>query len=216
MNGPFAELHDYDALRTVTVSTAMVGEVAGVVVVVGSSQPAEILRPDAVARRRRGGGGAVLLQPGDAWIDLWFPTGHEITDAGVTAGAVAVGQMWRAALVSLTSFTYVVHDRADEVDPALRLACFASVGAGEITCAARKVVGITQWRVREGVLFSTVVHARPSISLVDELVTPPPALGDRLATHATLESLGLQRRRHELIDAVVDRSGAERRFIVTL
>ena len=51
------------------------------------------------------------------------------------------------------------------------LVCFAGRGPGEVFHGDRKVVGLSQWRAREGALFSSCAYLRwdpaPLLALVD-------------------------------------------------
>ena len=51
------------------------------------------------------------------------------------------------------------------------LVCFAGRGPGEVFHGARKVVGLSQWRAREGALFSSCAYLRwdpaPLLALID-------------------------------------------------
>jgi hypothetical protein len=81
--------------------------------------------------------------------------------------------------------------------------CFAGRGPGEVFVNGRKTVGLTQWRVREGVFVSTVLHAGPTADVLAYLREIPDGLGEAL-DHHTLESLTLDDRDlflTELLDA---------------
>ena len=51
------------------------------------------------------------------------------------------------------------------------LVCFAGRGPGEVFHGAAKVVGLSQWRAREGALFSSCAYLRwdpaPLVALID-------------------------------------------------
>jgi hypothetical protein len=81
------------------------------------------------------------------------------------------------------------------------VACFATLGAGEVTYEGHKLVGLTQWRVREGGFISTAALRTPSTPLVAWLFHPPAALGPTLA-HESLDHLGLST---EVVVAALDR-----------
>ncbi len=66
----------------------------------------------------------------------------------------------------------------------------------------RKVVGVTQWRVREGVFVSTVLHAHSSAPLLRMLRDVPEGLGEAL-NHHVVTSLGLDA--EELTTALIER-----------
>jgi hypothetical protein len=55
------------------------------------------------------------------------------------------------------------------------LVCFAGRGPGEVFHGARKLVGLSQWRAREGALFSSCAYLRwePAALLELMLLEPP-------------------------------------------
>jgi lipoate-protein ligase A len=177
-------LFDIDAVRALRAPTIGLLRRDVPLVVLGSTQRAEdldegALRRDGVAvRRRRGGGGAVLLEPDDCWIELWLPTTARPVDSDVRTRAREVGEWWREALLGL-GVTGDVH-HGGVVDPAQgAVACFAGLGPGELTVRGRKLVGMSQWRARQGALVSSVLAARPPRALgryLSDQAIPTPAL----------------------------------------
>lgn len=190
------DLYDYDELRRVDVATMFVADVARPTLVLGGSQSRDVLDDVAVAtvalRRRRGGGGLVLLRPGDLWVDWWIPRDDPRWSPDVRVSSTRTGETWAECLGRATGRDVRVHRGPLEGDPAFRVACFAGRGPGEVFLGDRKVVGLTQWRVREGVFVSSVLHAAPTTDLVAFLKAPPPGLADAL-NHEGLESLHLGR-----------------------
>ena len=81
-----------------------------------------------------------------------------------------------------------MHERGLEGDQAYRVVCFAGRGPGEVFVDERKTVGLTQWRVREGVFLSTVLHAEATSDVLDYLAVVPEGLSDAL-DHQALASL---------------------------
>ena len=148
--------------------------------VLGSTQSSDVV--DAVRAtergvavvRRRGGGGAVLLRPGDhLWIEAWIPRGDPLWEADVAVAAEWVGAWWRDALDPDGDGArgLTVHHGRAVPGPHGDLVCFSGRGPGEVFLADRKVMGISQWRSREGSLFHTCAYAhwdpRPLIDLLD-------------------------------------------------
>jgi lipoate---protein ligase len=149
-------------------------------VVLGSTQSSEVVNTARATEsgvavvRRRGGGGAVLLRPGDhLWIEAWIPRGDPLWEADVAVAAEWVGAWWRDALGAKGDDTgeLVVHHGRAVPGPYGDLVCFSGRGPGEVFLADRKVMGISQWRSREGSLFHTCAYAHwdpgPLIDLLD-------------------------------------------------
>jgi len=188
------ELYDYDVLRRLAAPTMFVVRLAQPTLVLGGNQSRDVLRADRVEsmalRRRRGGGGLVLLQPDDLWIDWWIPADDARWSSDVRRSAIMAGHWWRDVLLSTIDGELRVHEGALTGEPALRVACFAGRGPGEVFVAERKAVGLTQWRVREGIFLSSVMHAAPSADIVPLLTHAPEGLVDAL-DHHTIASLGI-------------------------
>ncbi|MGH9020026.1 MAG: hypothetical protein ACRDV0_03300 [Acidimicrobiales bacterium] len=188
------DLLDYDAIRGTERATMFVLETASPVVVVGSAQRTDLIDPDREPawrrRRRRGGGGVVLLQPGDLWVDWWIPTDDARWRPDATRAATLAGSWWADALRERVDGEVTVHDGPLVTNGDMRDVCFAGVGPGEVLVDGRKAVGLTQWRVREGTLVSTLLPVAPTVALVGLLASPPTGLADAL-NHATRASLGL-------------------------
>lgn len=135
--------------------------------VLGSTQDADAFDPAAAARagvemvRRRSGGGAVLLEPGDPlWVDAWLPRGDPLWSDDVVGAAGWVGEWWAAALATAGATGLAVHRGGSVPAPWADVLCFAGIGPGEVTVAGRKVVGVAQWRCRQGALFHTCAYRR--------------------------------------------------------
>lgn len=204
MSGGSAELHDYDVIRRLERAAVLAPSVTAAVIVLGSRQPDSQVRDGELpVRRRRGGGGAVLLRPGDLWLDFWIPATDPRHRDDVRAAAALVGAWWRDALAAAGVDGVRVH-----IGPgAPAVVCFGSIGDGEVERVvhdgpARKVVGLTQWRVREGSLLSTVLPAHSTRELTDHLVGAEPV------DHDALDTLGLVSGAAVLRDDVLARAGA--------
>jgi lipoate-protein ligase A len=203
------DLYSYDELRQLEVATVYVARVERATLVLGGNQSAEIVDesvdPTMKLHRRRGGGGLVLLRPEDLWIDWWIPHGDTRWSHDVRVSSVQVGTWWAEALRAHTRGDVRVHEGALEGEIDFRVVCFAGRGPGEVFVDGRKTVGLTQWRVREGVFVSTVLHAGPTTDVLDYLREVPNGL-DQALDHQTLDSLTLGDRDRFLAD-VIDASG---------
>jgi lipoate---protein ligase len=171
-----------------------VATVTHATLVLGGSQSRDVVNRTALGstslRRRRGGGGLVLLRPRDLWVDWWIPAGDPRWIADVHAISIEAGNWWSGALRVETEARVTVHEGSLEGKPAFRVVCFAGRGPGEVFVDDRKAVGLTQWRVREGVFLSSVLHAEPTSDVLAYLAHVPEGLSDALDHHA-LSSLRL-------------------------
>jgi len=184
--GTAQELHDLDLDGDVG-RLLRWNQVEDAALVVGSAQPAASIDPSGVEAaglslaRRRSGGGAVLLVPGaQVWVDVFLPAGDEWWCDDVDRSAWWLGEVWVATLESLQpelTGRLRVH-RSPSSDPTSgRVACFASVGPGEVVLDDRKLVGISQRRTRRWARFQCVVHLRwdadPILSSLSSTATTP-------------------------------------------
>jgi lipoate-protein ligase A len=183
----FGDLYDYASIRRLDVATMFVARTERPTLVLGGSQPSDVLDPEKIAltpvRRRRGGGGLVLLRPEDLWVDWWIPRDDDRWNYDVHVSSLRVGQWW-ARVLGKSVQGVRVHEGPLEGDDAHRVVCFAGRGPGEVFVDDRKAVGVTQWRVREGVFVSTVLHAEPTVDVLNYLRVVPPGLADALDHHA--------------------------------
>ena len=147
--------------------------------VLGSTQPTELVdaaRLQAARRRagpaaRRGRGG--LSRAGRAALARRLDparrpaVGRRRVRRGRVGRGVVDGGACRPGPARLRRCT-----RADRCPGALGdLVCFAGRGPGEVFQGGRKVVGLSQWRAREGALFSSCAYLRwdpvPLLALMD-------------------------------------------------
>jgi lipoate-protein ligase A len=194
VNEALEELIDYSSLRGEEEATMITAHVTRATLVLGANQSPSVLDVSKLGatslRRRRGGGGLVLLRPNDLWIDWWIPANDPRWSSDVHVSSIRAGEWWAGVLRHYTSETVSVHAGALEGNPAFRMVCFAGRGPGEVFVGRRKAVGLTQWRVREGVLLSTVLHLQPTNDVVEYLASVPEGLSDAL-DHQGLDSLHL-------------------------
>jgi lipoate---protein ligase len=177
-----APLFDVEPFRVLPHRYAVVRRVAHPTLVLGSTQPAGLIHRQRAADagvevvRRRGGGGAVLLLPGDhLWIEAWVPRGDPLWEADVTAATNWVGAWWAGALAGLGATRCVVHHGTAVPGRHGAVACFSGRGPGEVFQGERKVMGLSQWRSREGSLFHACAYSRwDPLPLVALLELEPP------------------------------------------
>jgi lipoate-protein ligase A len=187
VNEPLIELYDYDLLRAERDAVMFTVRTDRPTLVLGSTQSVDLLELDRVGdvalRRRRGGGGLVLLQTDDLWIDWWIPAGDDRWRSDVHASSRMAGRWWAETLEDFVTGDITVHDGPLEGDPAFRLVCFAGRGPGEVFVDGKKAVGVTQWRVREGIFVSTVMPAHASLDVLTYLKGQPEGLSQALDHH---------------------------------
>jgi lipoate-protein ligase A len=199
------DLYDYSGIRGLKDATMFVAHVERPTLVLGGSQPAAVVNASSLAstalRRRRGGGGLVLLRPKDIWVDWWVPADDSRWARDVHASSNAAGTWWTEVLRTIVDGEVRVHRGGLSGNPAYRLVCFAGQGPGEVFVDGRKAVGLTQWRVREGVFLSTVLPREETRDVLKYLAVVPEGLTEAL-DHHTLSSL-----RIDDAAALVDRLG---------
>jgi lipoate-protein ligase A len=132
-------------------------DVSAPAVVLGSAQPAGDLDRERVAAaglevcRRRSGGGAVAFRPAaQVWLDVFVPAADPLWDADVNRSAWWLGECAQRAVAGLTGAVGEVHRGPMQKPRWSDVICFAGLGPGELQIAGRKVLGISQRRVREG------------------------------------------------------------------
>ena len=156
--------------------------------VLGSTQRADVADARACAAagvevvRRRSGGGAVLLHPGDLWVDVLVPSSDPLWSDDVGFAAHWLGDMWAAA-IGPHAFVH----RGPMVRTAWSdLVCFAGLAAGEVTAGpgGPKLIGISQRRTRVGARMQCVALRRWDAVGIVSLLHDPPGPAAQLADAA--------------------------------
>lgn len=144
----------------------LIYEVSRPVLVLGSSQRDEAVdrvrveQRGAEVVRRRSGGSAVLVEPGAAvWVDVTIPPGDPRWVNDVGRAFHWLGDAWVEALGG-AGVECEWYDGPMRKTPWSGRVCFAGLGPGEVTVGGRKVVGMSQRRTREGVLFQCCAALR--------------------------------------------------------
>jgi lipoate-protein ligase A len=179
--------------------------------VLGSTQPPDVVdggraeEAGVEVLRRHSGGGAVLLHPGRvAWVDVFIPAGDDLWNPDLVRSFAWLGQVWVDALADL-GVAARMKERPGDRGRWQTLACFASTGAGEVTVAGRKVVGISQRRSRLGSRFQCAALLGWDAARTAALLALAPADQRRLAGYLLEAAAGLGRSVDEVEDAVLAR-----------
>ncbi len=192
---PSPDLFDVEQFRAEPRRLAVAREVTGPTLVLGSTQPTELVAGAAMRERgvalarRRGGGGAVYLGVGEQlWLDAWIPRDDPLWTVDVSTAAEWVGAWWMEALTGIGQGGFGVHTGRSVPGELGELVCFAGRGPGEVFRGVSKVVGLSQWRAREGTLFSSCAYLRwdpvPLLALMEVDETARAALARDLTPMA--------------------------------
>ncbi|CAN5569113.1 hypothetical protein BH20ACT2_BH20ACT2_23820 [soil metagenome] len=181
--------------------------------VLGSTQPVEVVDRDAAAEagvevvRRRSGGGAVLLRPGETtWVDVVVPAGDPLAEVDVGRSFAWLGEVWAAVVADLSPGARpAVHSGAAVRTPWSSLVCFAGRGPGEVTVDDSKVVGMAQRRGRAGARFQCALLHRWDPGAMVDLLALPPADRDRARTELVAVGRGLDVTSGAVVEALVQR-----------
>ena len=137
------------------------------------------------------GGGAVLAGPWMMSASVVLPTGHPLVEPGIARSFAWLGRahcdwLQRVGITARPAIQPVVRR-----DDALAWACFAGLSYGEIAIHDRKMIGLSQARRRNAVLYSSgILVSPPPWEVLCEVVGQPReqavTLGRRTLTYSEL------------------------------
>lgn len=144
--------------------------------------------------RRSSGGTAVLMEPGLIMLDVALPVGHRLFLADVTESYRWFGGVWVAALQRLGITAHPISIAEARTDgqqllhdaPLIRRVCFGGFSPYEVMVGARKLVGLSQVRRRNGALLQAGVYLRWQPHRIASLLALAPA--ERATLTATLDA----------------------------
>jgi lipoate-protein ligase A len=175
-------------------------------VVIGSAQPASdfdnqrLAAADIELVRRRSGGGAVLVVPGSqVWLDVFVPGGDPLAHSDVGKSFHWLGDAYAAALAGLLGVPagppgVAVNRGPRQATAWSRTLCYAGLGAGEVTVAGRKVVGMSQRRERAGAWIHSMALLSDQAGVLPGLLAGPE--DHRAAAREALSCAGLSDAEH--------------------
>jgi lipoate-protein ligase A len=190
------EWFDVEALRSVPGRLVVVRRPAAATLVLGSTQHIDVVDPVRageagvkVARRRSGGGAVLVTRDDPVWLDLWIPRGDPLWQDDVARAAEWVGEWWARALhtIGLGGGAPAVHRGASVPGAWSHLVCFAGLGPGEVTVRRdglstdAKLVGVAQWRAKQGALFHCAAYRSFTSRQLVELLALSEGQRERLA-----------------------------------
>jgi len=170
-------------------------------VVIGSAQAASDFDGERLAAsglelvRRRSGGGAVLVAPRrQLWLDVFLPSGDALAESDVGKSFFWLGDAFAGALArvlgkSERQAAIEVHRGPAQRTPWSKVLCYGALGAGEVTVAGRKVVGMSQRRDRSGAWIHSMAQLAAGAGDLAELLVG--SASERAEARAVLEETGL-------------------------
>ena len=133
------------------------------------------------------------------WLDVFVPAGDALAEPDVGRSFHWLGDAFAAAIAGVLGTTgaqaQIEVNRGPKKTSALsRTLCYAGLGAGEVTVAGRKVVGMSQRRERSGAwIHSMALLDDKGADLADLLAGPAER---RSEARACLEGVGLRDAEH--------------------
>ena len=155
----------------------------------GAAQRAADLRVALVVRQT--GGGAVLAGPWLLGAAVILPPQHPFVRPGISESFRWLGNAHAEWLQGLELRARCVLPAEVRLDRSMAWACFASASHWEVEANGRKIVGLSQARKRNGVLFSSAVLVSPCVwpllcEILGESSESAAALAQRTAPCAEL------------------------------
>jgi len=201
-----SDAFDVGAVRSLQRRTVFARSTDAPMLVLGSTQGSALVDRRALARhgvalvRRRSGGGAVLLEPErSVWLDTWVPRGDPLWEDDVARSRLWVGEWWSEVLDDGA----VTHRGGPVSSKWSDAVCFAGLDAGEVTWRHRKVVGVAQWRGKEGSLTHSMAYVEADWSVVAALLGLGPGAATELQSMtATVAEAGWPDP-HDLVDRLI-------------
>lgn len=152
--------------------------------------------PDCEIALRRAGGGAVLTGPWMLSASIVLPPEHRLLAGGLVASYHWLGAVHAGLLRDMGIDAHAIppeelgHSR---VKPDLAWACFGGLSPWEVVVDGRKLVGLAQFRRRNGVLLTSgTLLFRPKWELLCQALERPPAEAQALddCTLSCADALG--------------------------
>lgn len=182
--------------------------------VLGSSQRKILELTDLVTRSpfevcvRDSGGGAVLLEPGSQlWAALYVHPGDPLVQSDISQSFDWLADLSFVALKELGVDSAHIFDGVPVRTPLSKVLCFGGISYGELSVESRKLVGISQRRGKDWVIFHLAILIRDrQLDVLDVLAPDLQSAGPLPKC-----SIGLD----ELIDPTVDIYGHTQNAIVS-
>ena len=153
-----------------------------------------------VLRRRSGGGLVVVSALEQLWVDIRLREGDPFHQADIGRTFVGIGRLWLGALARC-GLEAEIHEGRYEPGPWGALVCFAGRGPGEVFLGGRKVVGLSQRRVRGAARIQCGVLLGWSADATARLVALESPLRAELRSHLATCAVGLKIRPERLLSA---------------
>jgi len=143
------------------------------------------------------------------WLEVFVPKGDVLAEADVGKSFYWLGEIFAGALASVLALSEEVAPIAVRRGAPLRTPwskslCYAGLGAGEVSVAGRKVVGMSQRRERSGAWIHSMALLTGAAGDLAGLLAG--TSDHRSAARAALDGVGLRDSEHlagPLTDAVL-------------